>query len=108
METVGAALDGGVELTSGGVTELRIELVRQKVKFSTASFGTAISAPVTDLLLLSTPSTVKLLSRGRCPPTEGPVPSPIALAWVTPGLNNDRFNTPAPTPPAEVMPRSWE
>src|ERR1700751_2040794 len=65
-------------------------------KLSTASLGTMISDPVTDLLLLSTPSTVKLLSRGRWPPTDGPTPKPIAFAFETPGASIDRFRTPAP------------
>ena len=47
-----------------------------KVKFSTASLGTVIRLPVTALLLLSTPSTVKLLLYGRWPPTDGPTPIP--------------------------------
>ena len=42
---------------------------------------------MTDLLLLSMPSTVKLLLRGRCPPTEGPVPIPRPPPEATPGLN---------------------
>src|SRR5579872_2992919 len=78
-----------------------------RVKFSTASFGMVMRAPVTDLLLLSTPSTVKLLSRGRCPPTDGPVPRPMEFAFVTPGLNIDRFKTPPPCP-LEVSPKSFE
>ena len=50
---------------------------------------------------------MKLLSRGRWPRTEGPTPRPSELACATPGLNNERFRTPAPVPPAEVIPRSW-
>src|SRR5215471_14095380 len=62
----------------------------------TASFGTVTKGPVTLLLLLSTPSIMKLLSRGRCPPTEGPVPAPTPPLVLTPDCNNDRFNTPRP------------
>ena len=65
MDGVGAAGDNDVELSAGGVTELRRELVGQQRKFLTESFGTLISGPVTDLLLLSIPSIVKLLLRGR-------------------------------------------
>ena len=65
VEGVRPAPDGGVELPARGVAKLGVELVGQNEKFSTASFGTVIRLPVTALLLLSTPSTVKLLLYGR-------------------------------------------
>src|ERR1043165_7434976 len=64
---------------------------------ATASFGIPTSGPVTDLLLLSTPSIVKLLLRGRCPPTDGPAPAPTPPLLATPEPNSDRFSTPLPT-----------
>src|SRR5262249_38893964 len=55
------------------------------VKSSTDSWMTGASAPVTLGLLLSTPSTTKLLLRGRFPPTEPPIPV-TPPDWVaTPG-----------------------
>ena len=63
VKAVGPALDRGIELTAGGVAELGAELVLQQEKFSTASLGTPIRSPVTDLLLLSTPSTVNCCCR---------------------------------------------
>src|SRR3954468_19621565 len=67
------------------------------VKFETASPGTVKFGPVTDLLLLSIPSTVKLLLRGRWPPTEGPVPAPTPPLLATPAPKRDRLITPEPT-----------
>ena len=55
-----------------------------------------MSGPVTDRLLLSTPSTVKLLLRGRCPPTDGPEPTPTPPVLATPASSSDRFSTPLP------------
>ena len=52
--------------------------------------------PVTPLLLLSTPSTVKLLLRGRWPPTDGPVPAPTPPLLATPEPSSERFSTPKP------------
>src|SRR5690242_10332999 len=66
------------------------------VNSATASFGMNTSGPVTDLLLLSIPSIVKLLLRGRCPPTEGPVPAPTPPLLATPELNSERLITPSP------------
>ena len=62
----------------------------------TASFGILARGPVTLLLLLSTPSIVKLLLRGRCPPTDGPVPAPMAPLEDTPDVYRARFRTPEP------------
>src|SRR5450432_3614064 len=62
----------------------------------TASLGTVTSGPVTLPLLLSMPSIVKLLLRGRCPPTDGPEPRPIAPLEPTPAFNNARLITPEP------------
>src|SRR5581483_12492055 len=64
------------------------------------------SGPVVDFSLLSMPSTVKLLSRGRWPPTEGPVPipTPTPPALATPAVSIDRFRTPKPV---LVVGRSW-
>src|SRR5262245_28824132 len=67
------------------------------VKFCTASLGMVMTGPVTDLLLLSTPSTVKLLLRGRCPATEGPVPAPMPPLVATPASSSERLRTPSPT-----------
>src|SRR5882762_9595230 len=39
---------------------------------------------------------VKLLLRGRCPPTEGPEPTPTPPLVATPELKSERFNTPLP------------
>src|SRR5450432_2853362 len=63
---------------------------------ATASLGTVTSGPVTAPLLLSMPSMVKLLLRGRCAPTEGPEPSPTAPLEPTPAYNNERLITPLP------------
>src|SRR6187402_7699 len=60
----------------------------------TASLGTYTRGPVTDLSLLSIPSMVKLLLRGRCPPTDGPTPMPIPPVDATFGLSSDTFKTP--------------
>src|SRR5580704_8241285 len=66
-----------------------------------------MSGPVTALLLLSIPSMVKLLLRGRCPPMDGPMPIPIPPEEATPGLRSDAFKTPKPVdPPDEVDGRS--
>src|SRR3974390_612143 len=56
--------------------------------------------PVTERLLLSTPSTVKLLLRGRFPPTAGPEPAPRPPELATPAFNNDKFRT--PLAPADI------
>src|SRR5204862_7016615 len=55
------------------------------------SFGTGTRGPVTLLLLLSIPSTVKLLLRGRWPPMLGPEPAPIAPLLATPELKSERL-----------------
>src|SRR5271170_1388007 len=60
-----------------------------------------MSGPVTALLLLSIPSIVKLLLRGRCPPTEGPMPMPIPPLEAPPGLSRDALRTPKPVDPPE-------
>src|SRR2546422_1738988 len=60
------------------------------------SLGTVNNGPVTPLLLLSRPSTVKLLLRGRCPPMAGPEPAPIAPTFATPAVSNERFRIPLP------------
>src|ERR1019366_9095863 len=52
--------------------------------------------PVTDKLLFSTPSIVKLLLRGRCPETTGPDPTPTPPELATPAFRRERFNTPLP------------
>src|ERR1700734_2935447 len=66
------------------------------VNSETASLGTCTNGPVTDLLLLSTPSMVKLLLRGRWPPTEGPVPTPTAPPVAIPAWSSDALMTPEP------------
>ncbi len=63
---------------------------------ATASLGTNTSGPVTPLLLLSTPSIVKLLLRGRWPPTDGPAPTPTPPLVATPAPKSEGFNTPLP------------
>ena len=50
--------------------------------------------PVTLPLLLSIPSIVKLLLRGRWPPTEGPLPAPTEPLVATPDCKSDKFSTP--------------
>src|SRR5690349_12847889 len=70
--------------------------LERTVKSSTASFGIVDSGPVVTLLLLSIPSTVKLLFRGRCPPMEGPLPTPTAPLVETPALSRERLITPEP------------
>src|SRR5450432_298010 len=60
----------------------------------TASLGKVTSGPVTLPLLLSMPSMVKLLLRGRCPPTDGPEPRPMAPLEPTPAFNKERVITP--------------
>src|SRR5450432_1906668 len=69
----------------------------------TASLGKVTSGPVTLPLLLSMPSMVKLLLRGRCPPTEGPEPRPTAPPVPTPAFSSERLITPLPP---EAMGRS--
>src|SRR5690242_21773293 len=74
---------------------------------ATASLGTKTSGPVTDLSLLSTPSIMKLLLRGRCPPTDGPVPAPTEPLVATPADKSERLITPElvvppPAPNVEV------
>jgi hypothetical protein len=64
------------------------------VNSATASFGTVMIGPVTSLRLLSTPSMVKLLLRGRWPPMAGPVPTPTPPELVTPALSSDRLRRP--------------
>src|SRR6202047_3628490 len=64
---------------------------------ATASFGIVTNGPVTDLLLLSTPSIAKLLLRGRWPPMDGPVPAPTPPPVATPALKRERFRTPPVT-----------
>ena len=49
---------------------------------------------MTSLRLLSTPSIMKLLLRGRWPPTEGPVPTPMPPELATPAPSSDRLSTP--------------
>src|SRR5947209_19397623 len=61
---------------------------------ATASLGTLTIGPVTARLLLSMPSTVKLLLVGRWPPTEGAVPYPAPPLLVTPAASKERFKTP--------------
>src|SRR5260370_33782888 len=68
------------------------------------SLGTGTSGPVTLLLLLSIPSTVKLLLRGRCPPTLGPAPAPIPPLLATPELKSERLRI--PLGPSVVLGRS--
>ena len=61
---------------------------------ATESFGRATTGPVMSFRLLSVPSTMKLLFRGRWPPTEGPVPAPTPPELATPAPNKDRFRYP--------------
>src|ERR1017187_1812482 len=63
---------------------------------ATASLGKDTSGPVALPLLLSMPSMVKLLLRGRCPPTDGPEPRPMAPLEPTPAFSSDRLITPLP------------
>jgi hypothetical protein len=64
------------------------------VNSAVESVGTYTRGPVTVLLLLSTPSTMKLLFIGRWPPTDGPVPCPTPPLLATPELSRDRFSAP--------------
>src|ERR1041385_4328924 len=66
-----------------------------------------LCGPVTALSLLSTPSTTKLLLRGRWPPTEPPVPTPTPPELVTPGASNERLLTPTPAVPPAPMALVW-
>src|SRR5438876_6762860 len=68
------------------------------------SFGTGTSGPVTLLLLLSMPSTVKLLLRGRWPPMLGPEPAPMPPLLATPELKRERLRI--PLGPSVVLGRS--
>src|SRR5438876_814035 len=68
------------------------------------SFGTGTRGPVTLLLLLSMPSTVKLLLRGRCPPMLGPEPAPMPPLLATPELKRERLRI--PLGPSVVLGRS--
>src|SRR5450432_1139065 len=63
---------------------------------ATASLGNPTTGPVTPPLLLSIPSMVKLLLRGRCPPTDGPAPKPMAPLEPTPAFSSERLITPLP------------
>src|SRR5215469_18121316 len=77
------------------------------VKLETASLGTITSGPVTPLSLLSVPSIVKLLLRGRCPPTDGPEPAPKPPVLPTPACSSEAFNTPDPTEADGMSCRTW-
>src|SRR5262249_8851541 len=57
----------------------------------TASGEMYTCGPVTDLSLLSTPSTTKLLFLARWPPTEPPVPTPTPPVLTTLGAINARL-----------------
>ena len=96
MPLVGAADDGLVKLTAGGVTKFRRELVLQNGKVLDRIVRDGDQRAGNSLLLLSTPSMVKLLLRGRWPETEGPVPAPIPPLVATPAFNNERLRTPKP------------
>src|ERR1041385_92766 len=65
-----------------------------RVNSAVASVGTYTSGPVMVLLLLSTPSIMKLLFIGRWPPTDGPVPCPRPPLLATPALSSDKFRAP--------------
>src|ERR1017187_4174152 len=77
---------------------------------ATASLGRFTNGPVTLPLLLSMPSMVKLLLRGRCPPTDGPAPRPIAPLVPTPAFRSARLSTPYPpdTLGSSDMALSWK
>src|SRR5712692_9761407 len=65
----------------------------------TASLITGADSPVTLELLLSRPSTVKLLLRGRLPPMAPPVPATPPGCEVVPGARSARLMTLPETPP---------
>src|SRR6266436_2852903 len=72
-----------------------------RLNSATASGMTVELFPVTPRLLSSTPSTVKLLSRGRVPPTEPPIPVTPPGCATTLGASTARlsglpFSVPAP------------
>src|SRR5258707_14233907 len=62
------------------------------VNSPTASGMMYCTGPVTDTSLLSTPSTTKLLFRGRLPPMAPPTPATPPDWLVVPTCNMDRFN----------------
>ena len=76
---------------------------------ATASLGMSTLWPVTSRRLLFTPSIVKLLLRGLCPPTEGPSPNPMAPALATPAPSSERFSTPRASddPGESIASRGW-
>src|SRR5204863_9354549 len=74
-----------------------------KENSATTSGETYTCGPVTDLSLLSTPSTMKLLLRGRCPPTEPPEPTPTPPELDTFGAINARLLTPPPKAPPKLV-----
>src|SRR5258707_12911629 len=62
------------------------------VNSPTASGMMYCTGPVTDTSLLSTPSTTKLLFRGRLPPMAPPTPATPPDWLVVPTCNMDRIN----------------
>src|SRR2546430_9471074 len=64
----------------------------RSVKSPTASGITYWIGPVTETSLLSTPSTTKLLLRGRLPPMAPPTPATPPDWLVGPNCSIDRFN----------------
>src|SRR6267142_1736993 len=81
-----------------------------KVNSATASGITVEFGPVTPRLLSSTPSTLKLFSRGRVPPTDSPTPLTPPGCATTLGASTARFSgLPVRTPPPLGKFRtSWE
>jgi hypothetical protein len=76
VKGIRAGFRDGDELPAVRPAKLSAKLIGQQREFGNGFGGNVICGPVTDLSLLSMPSTVKLLFRGRCPPTEPPVPTP--------------------------------
>ena len=76
--------------------KVRRKLVLKQREFRDRVVGNVTSGPVTDLLLLSTPSIVKLLFRGRCPPIGGPSADPKPPAGSDTSTKQRKVQNPTP------------
>src|SRR5215470_7158411 len=100
MKAVRSALYRLIELPTVGMAEFGAEGVLENRKLLHNVVGHYQEWTGNALVVVIYPSMVKLLSRGLCPPTEGPDPAPIPPLLATPACSKDRFNT--PEPPAAV------
>src|SRR5256886_14753632 len=85
-----------------------LNLLVVRLNSATASGITVELFPVTPRLLSSTPSTVKLLSRGRVPPTDPPIPVTPPGCATTLGASTARLSGLPLSVPAPLGSRSEE